>query len=327
MSDFSTRIDAFLAETFRLEPDVLPPRSASIATTIAGPTCPAAGRAERLALIDALARRVRGRDRADRRRSHRSRPADRRARGRAVRRDRAVRGRLGPAGMGLSHRRRPVHAQRPRVRSAGRPAGVDRRAARGPAGASSTRPRRRSSGPPIGRSARSRPRPRSSSSPGSTSSSPTRWPRPRAAAADGPGRRRAPAAARRRRRDRTRRSRAFETSPARGRPAGERRRGPARSRAVRGEDAPHDALGDAHPGAHPGRRRTGVRRGPGGDGPPRPRAVAGLARRRARPDDDGALVRGVLDAIAFEHPDAPTSCSTSVARRTPGSRPSAPSAT
>ena len=65
--------------------------------------------------------------------------------------------------------------------------------------------------------------------------------------------------------------------PARCRPAGESRRGPARTRAVRGQDAPHDALRDADPGTDPGRSGTGVRGGPGRDGPARARPVAGLA--------------------------------------------------
>ena len=178
MSDFSTRIDAFLAETFRLNP--------TFATAIGEhhhddrwPDLSAAGRAERLALIDALAGRVRRRDRPDGRRSDRPRPADRRARGRA----------------GLP---RPSCARTPGTRSSGsissatacsrstpasslrwptawpRPPGASRACRR-----SSRRPRRRWSGRPIGRSVGSRPRPRSSSCPGSTSSSTTRWPRPR----------------------------------------------------------------------------------------------------------------------------------------------------
>ncbi len=86
-------------------------------------------------------------------------------------------------------------------------------------------------------------------------------------------------AAQRRGRDRPRRGRLLRTAPVRGRPAGESRRRTAGGGAVRGQDAAHDALGDAHPGAHPRRRRTGVHRGPRGDDPPGPRAVAGLARR------------------------------------------------
>jgi hypothetical protein len=45
-------------------------------------------------------------------------------------------------------------------------------------------------------------------------------------------------------------------------------------------------------------------RGAGRDGPHRPRGVAGLVRRRASTGRRGALVRGVLEAIAAEHPKA-----------------------
>ena len=74
--------------------------------------------------------------------------------------------------------------------------------------------------------------------------------------------------------------------------------------ALRGQDAPHDALGDADAGADPGRRRARIRRRPRRDGPPRPRPVAGVVPGRPIPDDEARLVRGVLDAIALEHPKA-----------------------
>ncbi len=59
-----------------------------------------------------------------------------------------------------------------------------------------------------------------------------------------------------RRGGRPRRRGRVRAPPSRGRPAGQRGRGPARARALCREDAPHDALGDADPGAHPGRGRT-----------------------------------------------------------------------
>ena len=75
--------------------------------------------------------------------------------------------------------------------------------------------------------------------------------------------------------------------------------------AVRGQDAPHDALRDADAGADPGRRRNAS------TPPCAPRwsASPGNSGRRGAadrpiPDDDGSLVRGVLDAIALEHPKA-----------------------
>ena len=93
--------------------------------------------------------------------------------------------------------------------------------------------------------------------------------------------------------------------PARRRPARQRRRGPSRSGALRREDAPHHALRDAHARADHGRGRARVR---GRSGPRWSawRASSGRSggptrrRRRTR----ATLVRGVLDAIAAEHPEA-----------------------
>ena len=75
--------------------------------------------------------------------------------------------------------------------------------------------------------------------------------------------------------------------------------------AVRRQDAPHDALRDAHAGADPGRSRARVRRrsGPRWSGSPATCGRPG-ARIAPLPDDEAALVRGVLDAIAADHPAA-----------------------
>ena len=110
-------------------------------------------------------------------------------------------------------------------------------------------------------------------------------------------------------------------------PAQRGRRPPGR-RPVRSQDAPHDALRDADAGADPRGGRARVRRGPRRDGPARARPVADLAPRTNRvPTDDGALVRGVLDAIADRASGRRPTCSTSAATRSPGSRRSASSAT
>ena len=269
------------------------------------PDLSAAGRAALLDHIDGWLAEFAAGDRADGRRGHRSRPAHRRARGCPVRRDRAARGRLEPAGVGLPHRRRPVHAQRPRVRPAGRPAGIDRRAPRGPARGPRRGDRRRWSGPPIGRSVGSRPRPRSSSCPGSTSSSPTRCARPRRPPRPTPAVADAPAAAQRRRRDRAGRGRRLrDASVARS----SCRRAAAKDGSARScsrrrcatrcarRRSPRTASSSPRNGSSPrsGRRWSASRAtcGPSGCGD------------EAVPGDDGALVRGVLDAIAFDHPDA-----------------------
>ena len=61
--------------------------------------------------------------------------------------------------------------------------------------------------------------------------------------------------------------------------------------------------GRADAGADQGPRAAGVRRGPGRDGPDRPRDLARMAPGETPPpDDDGEAVRAVLDAIAVQHP-------------------------
>ncbi len=180
-------------------------------------------------------------------------------------------------------------------------------AARRAAGRDSTAPARRWSAPTTAdRSAGSRPRPRSSSCPasradrrrarrGRTSARPTTRPWPRSVRAS----------TRPPRRPRRRRSAAFERTCRDEVLPRERGRGPPRRGAVRPEDAPHDALRRADAGTDPGGRRARVRRRPGRDGPARPRPVADLAAGdEPHPADDGALVRGVLDAIADRAPGA-----------------------
>ena len=247
----------------------------------------------------------------------------------AVRRDRAPRGRLEPARLGLPLGDGLFTLHRPRVRAAGRPARVDRRPPRGRSRRCSTRPG------DAGRARRPAGRPvpdrdgAASSSPGSSELIADALARPRRPRPTDPAVAALLPRLGRRRRDRTRRRRRLRDAPARRRPAGERRRRPARGGAVRGEDAPHDALGDAHPGTHPGRCASG-------SSPRSGRRWSGWRASCGRPGcgdagrsrtDDGALVRGVLDAIAADHPDGATTCSTSAARRTPGSRRSAASAT
>ena len=144
-----------------------------------------------------------------------------------------------------------------------------------------------------------------------------------------PGGRRPATAPRRRGRDRPGGRGRLRDPPARRRPARQRRRGPARRGALRREDAPHDALRDADAGADHGRGRARVRArsAPRWSGS---RASSGRPGARDAPRaraTSGALVRGVLDAIARGASRRPTTCSTSAARRTPGSRRSAASAT
>ena len=102
----------------------------------------------------------------------------------------------------------------------------------------------------------------------------------------------------------------------------QRRGGPARTRAVRTEDAPHDALRDADAGADPGPRRARVRRRPGRDGPARPGAVADW-RPEARPR---TTIRRSCAASSTPSPSSippPRTSSTTAASSTPGSRRSA----
>ena len=220
----------------------------------------------------------------------------------------AARGRLEPARLGLPPRRRPVHAASP-ASSRRWPTGSPRsRAASRARRPCSMRAEARSSavGGPAGRRG-SRPRRRSSSWPASTSSIDEALTRPRRRHAERSGRRRAScpgcaAAAERR----GRRSPRFETPPARRGPAGERGRGPARApscsprrcatRCARTTLTPERILAGAE------REYAAVRA-----------EMVRLARElwptwcpgdRPPADDDGALVRGVLDAIAAEHPTA-----------------------
>ena len=153
MSDFAVRVEAFLAEFFRLDP--------TFATAIGEhahdgrwPDLTAAGRAERLAFTSAgwpssaTMTDLAGDEAIDRDLLIGELEAERFAD------DGAARGRLEPARLGLPARRRPVHAHRPRVRAARRPPGVDRRPAREAARPSSTRRGRRSSAwraGPVGR--------------------------------------------------------------------------------------------------------------------------------------------------------------------------------
>ena len=126
-----------------------------------------------------------------------------------------------------------------------------------------------------------------------------------AAAPDRPSRGRGPAAPDRRGRDRARGRGRLRDPPARRGPSGQRGRGPARAGPVRDQDASHDALGDAHAGADHGRRGARVRRRPCGDGAASPGELwPTWCGGRPIPDDEGGLVRGVLDAIALEHPKA-----------------------
>ena len=213
---------------------------------------------------------------------------------------------LGPARLGLPARRRPVPAPRPRVRAARRPAGERRRPARGHAGRARRRRERarRAGRRPAGRPVPDRDRARAAArhrradrrcARGGRGGAPTTP----AVAASRP-RLDAAAAAAKAALDRLR------DAPARRRPAGERGRGPPRRGAVRPQDAPHDALGDADAGADPRPRpsASSTRSAPRWSGSPRDLWPT-LAPRPSRcPDDDGALVRGVLDAIAAEHPDA-----------------------
>ena len=200
----------------------------------------------------------------------------RRARRAAVRDDRAPRGRLGPARLGLPARRRPVRAALTGVRAARRRLASRRRPPRGDPGACSTaRDAALVGTEPAGRSDGSRPRPPSSQLAGVDELIEEAL----AEAGD----------ARRRRSDASPRS-SRASRPPRRRPAprstafaahlrdvvlpaseGEGRLG--RERFAR-EDAPHHALRRADPGADPGRRRARVRRGPGRDGPHRPRHLA-----------------------------------------------------
>ena len=183
VTDFADRVDAFLDEYFALDP---------IDATGAGdhdhdgrwPDLSAAGRAG----APGLHRRWHGDA------SARSTTTSRRRRARSIatcslgeldahRFDEVelARGRLEPAGLGLPARRRALRADRPRVRAAGRPAGLDRRAAGGAAGVSST-PRAATlvgSRGPAGRPV-PRPRPRSTQLAGHRRRSSTmRWRPPR----------------------------------------------------------------------------------------------------------------------------------------------------
>ena len=176
---------------------------------------------------------------------------------------------------------------------------------------------------PGARSGGSRPRPRSGNWRGSRNSSPTRSPPPRrqrrpirAVAAVSP---RLSAAAD----DGAPGPRGVRDASARGRAARERGRGPPRFGALRGQDAPHDALRDAHPGADPGRGGTRIRRGPRRDGPAGPRPVADLVPRPADRPTTTARSSAVCSTPSRQSTRRPTTCSTSVARRTPGSRRSA----
>ena len=81
------------------------------------------------------------------------------------------------------------------------------------------------------------------------------------------------------------------------------------------------------PGADHGRGRARVRRGPGRDGPPGARPVAGLARRSPRRRTTRARSSGACSTPSPPSIPKPTTCSTSAAPRTPGSRRSAWSAT
>ena len=229
------------------------------------------------------------------------------ARRRALRRDRAARGHLGPARLGLPPRRRAVHARRPRVRPAGRPARIGRRSPRGDAGPARWR-QGGARGPGDGRPVGAVPDRdgASSSSPGIDRADRRRAGRGASGARRGPGGRRAPTATGRRGRARPGGADRLRGPPARRRPA-------ARARA-RADSAPSCSprkmrhtmrSDDADAGADPGRApsASSTPSAPRWSGSPARCGRPG-ARSDRPPDDDGELVRGVLDAIAAEHPPA-----------------------
>jgi hypothetical protein len=103
----------------------------------------------------------------------------------------------------------------------------------------------------------------------------------------------------------------------------QRRRGPARGVALRREDAPHHAIRDPDAGSDHGRGRARVRGDPARDGPHRARAVAGLAGRCATARGRRASSSAACWTRSPRSIPKPPTCSTSAARRTPGSRRSA----
>ena len=185
---------------------------------------------------------------------------------------------LEPARLGLPRGGGAVHAARPRVRAAGRPPDLDRRPARGAAGGVRGRPgdARRQRGP-AGRAVPDRDR---AASAGRRRGADRRCAGGRRGGVGRSGGRR-PADRVSMRQPRPRAPRwppsrptcATSSCP----PAtGEGRLGAA---LFAREDAPHDAIRDAHAGADHGRGRARVRGDPGRDGPPGARALAGLAGR------------------------------------------------
>ena len=140
----------------------------------------------------------------------------------------------------------------------------------------------------------------------STSSSPTRSAAAEAAAPTDPAIAAADAAPHRRCRHGPRRGRRLRAPPgARSSCRRSRGRGPAGSEAVRGQDAPHDALGDADPGPDPGRRASASspRSGPRWSGSPASCGRSGAATRPS-PTTTARSSAASSTRSPFEHPEA-----------------------
>ena len=306
MPAFADLVAYFLDELFTLQPD--------IATAVGRPSLrrPVArhqrGRAAGPARVRrSLAQGVRRPrpGRAVARRPDRSRPGPGRARCRRVRRGDPPRGRLGPDAVDLPRGQRPAPAAGARVRAAGRAAGVGRRAGWRGSPPSSPTPGRPSAASPSARCRGSTPRSPASGSAGWPTSAGRRSRRPR------PRRRRTRRSPRCCRGCGPRPTRRQRPSTELGRvPAPTRWRPPPRAarRSARRCSPRSCATRCATRTSRPRRSSPGPRR--------EFAAVRAEMVRIARdawpawcgdrpiPDDEGALVRGVLDAIAADHPAA-----------------------
>ena len=305
MSAFDDLVATFLEELFALQPDV--------ATAVGDhrhddrwPDMSEAGHAARVAFIDRWEGTLAGLDAAldDRRRADRPGPGPGRARVVPVRRDGAARGDVEPAALGLPGRGRAAPAARPRLRAARRAARVRAGPARGdPAAAGpGARGHRHAPGAP-GREAPRRGRRAAHRRCGAARAGCRRQRRGRRG--DRPGRGRAPAPPARGRRRGRRGARGDGRAPRRrGRP--ERRAVPPSwaSRCSRPSSATRSRTPTPRPRpSWPGRRPSTPPSGPRWSASP---ARSGRQWRPGEPvpDDEGALVRGTLDAIAADHPAA-----------------------